>query len=101
MIRGCSNSLFSWVKFMEYRTYLLDIQKGWIGRGTHNIKRTIKLLDKLIYEDQYEGNILIVIEDTQDIPIILNNVEEYENFRRDHYENQIRDTSTKYKSLHR
>ncbi len=84
-----------------YRTYIYT-KKGYEGKGRHNLKRTIKLLDKLIYEEHYNDKILIVIEeDHTDIPIMINSTEEYEEFRSEHYETQIRDVPTKYKSLHR
>lgn len=86
---------------MNYRTYL-NTQNGYIGKGTHNLKRTIKLLDNLIFENNYQDKILIVLEqDNTDIPIIIENKEEYLKFRSEHYENQIRNAPTKYKQIHR
>ena len=83
---------------MNYRTYI-DTEKGYRGKGTHNIKRTIKLLDKLIYEENIKRILVIMEEDHTDIPVLYytGNIEEYDKFRSEHYESKFGTYTPKHK----
>ena len=71
---------------VNYRTYI-DLGKGYDCYGTHNAKRTIKLLDNIMETEKKEKKILVIEcnhDENYEFPIFLctsSNDYEYYNFR--------------------
>lgn len=70
----------------KYRTYI-DLGKNYECYGTHNAKRTIKLIDNIMETEKKEKKILVVecnYDENYEFPIFLctsSNDEDYYEFR--------------------